>query len=219
MKGALMTQSDMSIVRRCVLITGGARSGKSAYAETLAARLAGDRPVVYVASALADDEEMRARIQAHGAGRPAPGVTLEALVSAAEGIWAARVEAPVVLLDCVTLLVSNILLAALGQQASPSPAEAGSAERQVFQAIEDLLQAYRTSARTFILVSNEVGMGIVPAYPLGRIYRDVLGRVNARLAQEADAALLMVAGLPIEVKELAARWRERVAHLCEPEGN
>jgi adenosylcobinamide kinase/adenosylcobinamide-phosphate guanylyltransferase len=62
-------------------------------------------------------------------------------------------------------------------------------------------------------------MGVVPAYPLGRIYRDVLGRVNARLAQEADAALLMVAGLPIEVKELAARWRERVAHLWEPEGN
>jgi len=219
MKGALMTQSNMSIVRRCVLITGGARSGKSAYAETLAARIAGDRPVVYVASALADDEEMRARIQAHRARRPAHWVTLEAPLSPAEAIRAARVEAPVVLLDCVTLLVSNILLAALGQQTAPTTAEAGVAEHLVFQAIEDLLQTYRTSARTFILVSNEVGMGVVPAYPLGRIYRDVLGRVNARLAQEADAALLMVAGLPIEVKELAARWRERVAHLWEPEGH
>lgn len=219
MKGAHMTQSDTSIVRRCVLITGGARSGKSAYAETLAVRVAGDRPVVYVASALADDEEMRARIQAHRASRPANWVTLEAPLRPAEAIRAVRVEAPVVLLDCVTLLVSNILLAALGQQAAPTTAEAESAERQVFQAIEDLLQTYRTSARTFILVSNEVGMGVVPAYPLGRIYRDVLGRVNARLAQEADAALLMVAGLPIEVKELAARWRERAAHLWEPEGH
>jgi adenosylcobinamide kinase / adenosylcobinamide-phosphate guanylyltransferase len=213
-----MTQGDMSIIRRCVLITGGARSGKSAYAETLAARVAGDRPVLYVASAHAGDEEMRERILAHQARRPAHWVTLEAPLSPAEAIRAASVEAPVVLLDCVTLLVSNILLAALGQRESPTTAEAKSAERQVYQAIEDLLQTYRTSARTFILVSNEVGMGVVPSYALGRIYRDALGRVNARLAQEADAVLLMVAGMPIEIKELAARWQEQAAHLWEPEG-
>src|SRR5258708_30261436 len=96
MKGAFMAQSDTSIVRRCVLITGGARSGKSAYAETLAARVAGDRPVVYVASALADDEEMRARIQAHRARRPAHWVTLEGPLNPAEGIPAPPVDSPAV---------------------------------------------------------------------------------------------------------------------------
>src|SRR5260370_20953840 len=104
MKGALMTQSDMSIVRRCVLITGGARSGKSAYAETLAARVAGDRPVVYVASALADEEEMRIRIQAHRARRPAHWVTLDAPLSPAAAIRAAAVGAPLVLLDSISHL-------------------------------------------------------------------------------------------------------------------
>jgi len=84
-------------------------------------------------------------------------------------------------------------------------------EALVDHAIGDLLDAWRAHSSTLILISNEVGMGIVPPYPLGRIYRDCLGRVNARLAAEADTVLLMVAGLPIEIKALADAWQREAA--------
>ena len=85
------------------------------------------------------------------------------------------------------------------------------AEARVDQAIHDLLDIWRTLPTTLILISNEVGMGLVPPYPLGRVYRDCLGRANARLATEADTVLLMVAGLPIELKTLAAAWEREAS--------
>jgi adenosylcobinamide kinase/adenosylcobinamide-phosphate guanylyltransferase len=85
------------------------------------------------------------------------------------------------------------------------------AEESVDRTIGDLLDAWRAQSSTLIVISNEVGMGVVPPYPLGRVYRDCLGRVNARLAAEADTVLLMVAGLPIELKALADAWQREAA--------
>jgi adenosylcobinamide kinase/adenosylcobinamide-phosphate guanylyltransferase len=116
----------------------------------------------------------------------------------------------------VTLLVANLLLANVDvpdnlDETSLANGETEKGEALVDHAIGDLLDAWRAHSSTLILISNEVGMGIVPPYPLGRIYRDCLGRVNARLAAEADTVLLMVAGLPIEIKALADAWQREAA--------
>jgi adenosylcobinamide kinase/adenosylcobinamide-phosphate guanylyltransferase len=195
--------------RRLILILGGARSGKSAYAEALAASVAGERPVVYVATATASDEEMEARIAAHRANRPGQWRTVEAPLDPAGALHRdpTLAEAPVVLLDCVTLLAGNLLVDAASQDMNESDLAAG--ETRLERALDALLDLFARSHFTLIVVSNEVGMGVVPAYPLGRTYRDILGRANARLARAADATLLMIAGLPVEISALANTWETR----------
>jgi adenosylcobinamide kinase/adenosylcobinamide-phosphate guanylyltransferase len=197
---------------RLILLLGGARSGKSAYGETLAARLAGDAAVTYIATASASDDEMRERIARHRASRLAHWRTIEEPLNPADALRANT--SPVVLLDCVTLLVANLLLGGAHEDDFAAPGYDSEAEARVDRAIGDLLAAWRSHPATLILISNEVGMGLVPPYPLGRVYRDCLGRVNARLAAAADTVLLLVAGLPIELKALAAAWeREATRHL------
>jgi adenosylcobinamide kinase / adenosylcobinamide-phosphate guanylyltransferase len=200
-------------VRRLILILGGARSGKSAYAEELAAGVARERPVLYVATAPASDDEMRARIVAHRASRPAHWRTLEAPLDPAEALERepATVEAPVVLLDCLTLLAANLLLD--GAPHDGEEINAMASEARLERALDALLALHERSHWTMIVVSNEVGMGVVPEYPLGRAYRDILGRANMRLARAADATLLMIAGMPIEVNALTAAWQTRRREL------
>jgi adenosylcobinamide kinase / adenosylcobinamide-phosphate guanylyltransferase len=193
---------------RLILLLGGARSGKSAYGEALAVRLAGENPVLYIATATASDDEMRERIARHRDSRPPHWITVEEPLHPATALRASPLP-PVALLDCITLLVGNLLLDGAPHTIGESPDEPvliRDAEERVDQAISDLLAAWRAQTSTLILISNEVGMGLVPPYPLGRVYRDCLGRVNARLAAAADTVLLMVAGLPVELKALAAAW-------------
>ena len=99
-----------------------------------------------------------------------------------------------VLVDCLTLLASNVILAL------PEPVGVAAAEDALRAEVDALLAAYAESRATWIIVSNEVGLGIVPSYPLGRVYRDALGRANQQLAAAADEVLFMVAGLPMRVK-------------------
>ncbi len=180
-----------------ILVLGGARSGKSSHAQTLAGELGGNA-VLYVATAEALDDEMRQRVIAHRAGRPAAWRTLEApravgpQIAAALASGASSVQ--VVLVDCLTVLASNAMLA-LGDDPEPAAAEAA-----VLAEVEELLAAYAASVATWIVVSNEVGLGLVPPYPLGRTYRDALGRANQHLAAAAGRVLFMVAGLPLTVK-------------------
>jgi len=178
-----------------ILILGGARSGKSAYAERLARERGGD--VLFVATATAGDDDMARRIAAHRAARPAAWQTLEAPEGVAARVAAETDMAPTIILDCLTLLTSNLLLAH----------EAGGEEvvaRALDAEIDALLSLIASDGATWIVVSNEVGMGLVPPYPLGRIYRDLLGRINARVAAQADRAYLLVAGLPLDLKRLMA---------------
>jgi adenosylcobinamide kinase / adenosylcobinamide-phosphate guanylyltransferase len=195
-------------VRRLILILGGARSGKSAYAEALATSVARKRTVLYVATATASDEEMRERIVAHQANRPPRWRTIEAPLDPAGALEQelAQNPAPIALLDCITLLVANLLLDAAPHDGEVD-ATAGAA--RLDRAIDALLALYERSQFTLIVVSNEVGMGVVPPYPLGRAYRDILGRANARLARAADATLLMIAGMPVEVNALSDAWETR----------
>ena len=180
-----------------ILILGGARSGKSRHAEALAAQAG--RRVLYVATAEAGDDEMRARITAHRARRPPEWETLEAPLDVGAALLAhpTAARADAILLDCLTLLVSNAILA--GGEGTPEP-EADAAWQRVQAEIEALLAAHRRLPGRFIIVSNEVGMGLVPPYPVGRTYRDCLGRANQVLARAADRVILMIAGLPMELK-------------------
>lgn len=174
-----------------ILILGGARSGKSAYAERLALERGG--AVLFVATATAGDDEMARRIAVHRAARPAWWRTIEAPTGVAAAVAASGDDAPTIILDCATLLVSNLLLA-------HEVAGEVEVERRVTAEIDALLAHIAASAATWIAVSNEVGMGLVPPYPLGRQYRDLLGRVNMRLAARAERAYLLVAGLPLDLK-------------------
>ena len=172
-------------------ILGGARSGKSAYALRLAAQLGGR--VLYVATGQAGDEEMAARISAHRAERPPDWATLEAPRNVGLALRAGPI-ADVVIVDCLTLLANNVIVTL------PEPVAADLADAVLLGEIESLLDAYQASAATWLVVSNELGLGLVPPYPLGRVYRDALGRANQRVAAAADNVLFMVAGLPLVLK-------------------
>jgi adenosyl cobinamide kinase/adenosyl cobinamide phosphate guanylyltransferase len=160
------------------VLLGGARSGKSALAERLAARW--DGPVTVVVTAQARDAEMAERIRRHRAQRPAGWQTIEEPLDLEAALAKAPAEAQV-LLDCLTLWVSNLL-------------ERGLTDEQVGQLARSAAAAAAARAAPTVVVSNEVGSGIVPADPLSRRYRDLLGQVNAVWAAAADQSLLLVAG-------------------------
>lgn len=171
------------------LITGGARSGKSTFAQRLAARR---RDVLFVATAEPLDDEMAAKIGRHRAERPAHWRMLEAPRGVAAAL-AAEPPAEAVVLDCVTLWVTNLLLAE------------GAAWEAAERELDALLAWQRASGAELIVVTNEVGLGIVPADPLSRAYREWLGWFNQRLAAHARSVYLCVAGIPVDIKALAAR--------------
>jgi adenosylcobinamide kinase / adenosylcobinamide-phosphate guanylyltransferase len=177
---------------KLILILGGARSGKSTTAERMARELGGD-DVLYVATAEAWDDEMRARIAEHQRARPAHWRTLEAPLNVADRLRAVVIPR-VVLLDCITLLASNALLTL------PEDCDQETANKVVLGEIEPLLALYQAGRATWIIVTNEVGLGVVPPYRLGRLFRDALGMANQRLALVADEVILMVAGLPWRLK-------------------
>ncbi|GGK47760.1 bifunctional adenosylcobinamide kinase/adenosylcobinamide-phosphate guanylyltransferase [Salinarimonas ramus] len=166
---------------KLTLVLGGARSGKSRHAEALVEAQAA--PWVYVATAQAFDTEMEARIAEHRARRPEGWITRDAPLELPEAVIAGPAGAPI-LVDCLTLWVTNLILA----------------QRDVAAAGEALLAACRAVPGPVVLVSNEVGLGIVPDNALARRFRDEAGRLHQRLASEADSVLFMVAGLPMRVK-------------------
>jgi adenosylcobinamide kinase/adenosylcobinamide-phosphate guanylyltransferase len=161
-------------------VIGGARSGKSRYAETLITAL--PPPWIYAATGQALDAEMAARIEAHRARRGAGWTTIEAPRDLAAAL-AAHAEAPT-LVDCLTLWLSNLMMA----------------DAQIEQEIDRLAQALAKAAAPVVLVANEVGSGIVPDNALARRFRDLQGGLNQRIAAQADQVVLVVAGLPLYVK-------------------
>ncbi len=179
--------------KQLTLILGGARSGKSDYAQRLAEKMG--ESVLFVATAEAGDEEMAARIAKHQARRPSAWQTLEAPRDLGQSIRQHISEAEVVLIDCLTLLASNVLAF------MPESTTTEEADAALNREIDYLLEIYADSSAEWVVVSNEVGSGLVPPYPIGRIYRDALGRANSRLAQVADKVLLLVAGLPLTLKD------------------
>ena len=174
---------------KIILLLGGARSGKSTYAQELAG-LAGGR-VLFCATAEALDEEMRSRIEQHRRSRPLGWQTLEASrdVSTALGRQASEYDA--IIIDCITILVANVMGNGSGAEDAESSVEAE---------ILNLTELLKRRQSNYILVSNEVGSGLVPDNRLGRLYRDELGKANQKLAAISDEVYLLTAGIPLKLK-------------------
>lgn len=177
---------------KLIFVLGGARSGKSTYAQRFAEQHGGN--VLFVATAQAFDGEMAQRIARHQVERPAHWQTLEASLHVGDAITHAGGRHDLVVVDCLTLLASSVLLA-LPEECTPDEAN-----RAVVAEAEALLAAHQNSLATWLVVSNEVGMGVVPPSRLGRFYRDALGYANQHIARAADEVLLLVAGLPWRLK-------------------
>jgi len=164
---------------RVTLVLGGVRSGKSRYALALAERMA--EPRVFVATATATDEEMTAKIARHQMERSDAWSTVEEPLELGRVVRERGGSAGVIVIDCLTIFAAHAMS---GHEAE----------------IDNLLTALGETACAVVLVSNEVGSGVVPAYESGRNYRDLLGEINQRVARVADDVVLMVAGLPLALK-------------------
>ncbi len=184
------------------LILGGARSGKSDLAQRLA--IATGRDVLFIATLQPLDDEMRRRVDAHRAARPASWTTVEATADLVGALDAHARPGACVVIDCLTLWASNLLLAVVGES-DDVPAERGAA---AVDAIADrasaLLERIAAHDGEVIAVTNEVGLGVVPPTPLGRLFRDALGGVNRAFAARADRVFYLTAGLALELKSLGA---------------
>ncbi|MBI4711800.1 MAG: bifunctional adenosylcobinamide kinase/adenosylcobinamide-phosphate guanylyltransferase [Planctomycetes bacterium] len=169
-----------------ILISGGCRSGKSRYAVEMARQINSPK-TVYIATLCFKDAEMDERIKKHKQSRPAEWQTVEEDKNIEQVIINLRGLAEVVIIDCLTVFTSNLMLELQEHKA-------------VIQKAENLLKVIKDSDLTTIMVTNEVGSGIVPDTPLGREFRDLAGGVNQMAAREADEVYLMVAGIPLKVK-------------------
>jgi adenosylcobinamide kinase / adenosylcobinamide-phosphate guanylyltransferase len=177
---------------RLTFILGGARSGKSSYAQSLAEETG--KSVTFLATAQALDDEMSTRIQKHRAERPPNWETLEIPLGISS--YVQQIKADVVILDCMTLLVTNVLMQFVKDEVVDEIAFKPTLQKEVDEFITEI----RTGKQEWIIISNEVGLGLVPPYQMGRVYRDGLGWANQRLARAADKVIFMVAGIPTVIK-------------------
>ena len=192
--------------KQLVLILGGARSGKSAFAEHLARQ--GER-VLFVATSQALDADMQVRIAAHRVRRPLEWTTLEEPLYLTRVLPSALEGHDTCLVDCLTLWVSNLLLARESHS---------NAEEEILEQVGNLMEVYKRSSAAWIVISNEVGLGVVPPTQLGSRYRDVLGRANQAVASQADKVYLMVAGLALEMNSLGALPYDSIGLQTESRG-
>jgi len=189
---------------KIILVTGGARSGKSLFAEQYAIALGG--PMAYIATAQIYDQEMESRIAVHRQRRADNWQTFEAPYDADQTMKLAAQEANIILFDCLTLYTSNLLL-------SPNtPNQPEEKHHYIMEQIDKLLVSARACKATVLFVTNEVGMGIVPDNALAREYRDIAGLVNQKVAACADEVYLVVSGLAVEIKKMAVNVNKEVVH-------
>jgi adenosylcobinamide kinase/adenosylcobinamide-phosphate guanylyltransferase len=178
---------------KSILITGGARSGKSRLAQELAVK--SGKAVLFVATAEAGDDEMKRRIEIHRKSRPPDWKTLEVITHIGSYINKNIGRAGIVVIDDITLLVSNIFMQ------YDEKTDASLVEKAVAAEITELIECIDRTDADFIIVTNEVGLGIIPADKISRLYRDTLGRANQMLAEHVYEVDLMVAGIPLVVKK------------------
>lgn len=184
---------------KLVLVTGGARSGKSSYAENIMREIQGE--ILYIATSIPFDDEMRDRVRKHRERRPENWHTYEGYKNLGSVFQKENINYSGILLDCVTIMVTNLLF-----EKSPEGIEnlnqevINNIEREIIVEVEAFIKASEKSEAKIVLVTNEVGDGIVPENKLARIFRDIAGRVNQYIASRCNEVYLVVCGIPVKIK-------------------
>ena len=186
------------------MITGGARSGKSTFAEKKVKgyvdqleKQGQPNNVLYIATAIPFDDEMKDRIKKHQEQRPDHWRTVEKFRGLGQIIDEA--EERIILLDCMTLLVSNLVLESNLDEDNPEMDNIQAVEEMITREVEGIIRSLRDDQQ-MVIVTNELGMGMVPPYPLGRIFRDIAGRINQKVAAASDKVYLVISGIPTLIK-------------------
>lgn len=185
---------------KIVLVVGGARSGKSSFAESYVASKG--KKIAYIATAQVYDKEMEYRVKLHKTRRPSDWKTYEFPYHAEQAIAEAAKEHDMILFDCITLYLSNLLC----KENAAIDLDKDSTE--VFAAFQQIVRAAKEADCTLVFVSNEVGAGIVPENALAREYRDLAGLVNQMIAREAEEVFLVTCGIPVNIKKIAENLGE-----------
>lgn len=184
---------------KSILITGGARSGKSSFAEKLAKELGGR--ILYIATAIPFDEEMKDRIRRHKESRPPEWDTFEAYKNLGREIEEKGKEYDVILLDCITVMITNIFIEYPEIDfENPDFSKVENVENEIRREIEGLAEGIKNTDANVILVTNELGCGIVPENLFTRVFRDISGRVNQYIAYSCDEVYVTICGLPLKLK-------------------
>jgi adenosylcobinamide kinase/adenosylcobinamide-phosphate guanylyltransferase len=182
-----------------ILVTGGARSGKSCFAERLVAEIG--QNIAYIATAIPFDEGMRDRIKKHRESRPSEWTTYEAYRDVYKSITDIARNHDTMLLDCITIMVTNLMFENGDiDWEKITREEIDEIEEMIRKQIELLIENIKKNNLNAVLVTNEIGMGLVPENRLARIFRDIAGRINQLIAREADFVYLTVSGIPIKIK-------------------
>lgn len=184
-------------MKNFVLVTGGARSGKSSLAESLVADMGNN--IAYIATAIAFDDGMKDRIKKHRESRPTEWITVERYkdFKVLKDLGEFN-KCDTVILDCMTIMVSNLLLEQKVDYDNCDMNTIDSIEVGIFEEVNNLLEVLK--GKNVVIVTNEVGMGIVPSYRLGSIFRDIAGRVNQYLGSKAEKVYMTVSGIPMRIK-------------------
>ena len=177
-----------------ILITGGARSGKSSYGEGL---LKECNNVLYIATSSPFDDEMKDRVEKHKSQRPSEWDTLECYKDFKKNLLNKLNSYDGIILDCVTIMISNIILEICENNTNE---EFKLAEEKVMEEVKNLLDILKSFNGKCVLVTNEVGFGVVPESKLGRYFRDIAGRANQYIAKQCDEVYLVVASMPLKIK-------------------
>ena len=179
--------------KKLIFVSGGARSGKSSFVQNWAIK--NGNKVLFIATAERSDEEMSKRIDVHINSRPQSWETIEIPLNISKSFKKKHQKFDTVIVDCINLLASNALLKL------PQNSTQKESDKAILFQIEDLLNQYKNSSATWLIVTNEVGLGLVPPYKLGRLFRDSLGRANQKLAKISDEMIFMVSGIPLYIKK------------------
>lgn len=181
---------------RICLVTGGARSGKSRFAEEYLHTQFKD--VLYIATAIPFDNEMKERIKKHKEQRPSHWPTYEGH----RDLWkiVKNTDTSAILLDCVTIMITNLMFDHMGDK-DITECDGQLIEKKISEEVQKLIEAVKEEyTGTIIMVTNEVGSGLVPEHALSRYYRDLAGRINQLIARQADEVYLAVSGIPVKIK-------------------
>ena len=198
----------MNKLSKTILVLGGARSGKSTFAEKLAKKIGG-KSVTYIATAEALDQEMEERIAHHKSQRPGDWETIEEPIDIYQAIQGID-NKQTVLIDCLTLYISNLLL----KEEPDEELDLEQKKQQEADIVENIKQILKYTEKNnidLIIVSNEVGQGLVPSYEMGRLFRDISGRANQFIAKKANKVYLTVAGFPLDLNEISKVTEENMA--------